>query len=96
IPYTVRFEIVSTVVERPYRLGGKASGELEGTGMWRFFEDGETTAVVYDWDVRTTKPWMNLLAPIAKPLFRWNHDWVMRNGGEGLAWKLGARLLFND
>ena len=43
------------------------------------------TAVVYEWNVRTTKPWMNLLAPIARPVFAWNHDWVMRNGGEGLA-----------
>jgi hypothetical protein len=93
IPYTVRFEMVSTVVERPFRLGGDASGELEGTGLWRFFEEAGTTAVVYEWDVRTTKPWMNLLAPIAKPIFRSNHDWVMRNGGEGLARRLGARLV---
>ena len=28
---------------------------------------------------------MNLIAPVAKPIFRANHDWVMRNGGEGLA-----------
>ena len=93
LPYTVRFEIVSTVVERPHRLGGDASGGLEGTGVWRFFSEGGTTAVVYDWDVRTTKPWMNLLGPVARPVFRANHDWVMRNGAEGLARRLGARLL---
>ena len=95
IPYTVRFEIVSTVVERPHLLGGEASGELEGMGTWRFYEEGGTTAVVYDWDVRTTKSWMNLFAPVAKPIFRANHDWVMRNGGEGLARRLGAKLLLN-
>jgi len=93
IPYTVRFEIVSTIVETPYRLGGEASGELEGTGLWRFFAEGDTTAVVYDWDVRTTTPWMNALGRVASPVFRANHDWVMRNGGEGLAKRLGARLL---
>ena len=54
------------------------------------------TAVVYEWNVSTTKPWMNLLAPIARPLFAWNHDWVMRNGGEGLAQLLGCRLLALD
>jgi len=95
IPYTVRFEIVSTVVDPPYRLGGDASGELEGTGLWRLFEEDGTTAVLYDWNVRTTKPWMNLFAPLAKPVFAANHDWVMRNGGEGLARRLGARLLLN-
>ncbi len=84
------------MVERPHLLGGEASGELAGTGFWRFYEEGGTTAVVYDWDVRTTKPWMNLVAPVAKPIFRANHNWVMRNGGEGLARKLGVRLLLND
>ena len=95
LPYTVRFEMVSTLVERPRRLGGEASGELAGCGLWRLYEEGGTTAVVLDWDVRTTKPWMNLLAPVAKPIFRSNHDWLMRNGGEGLARRLGARLLLN-
>jgi hypothetical protein len=31
---------------------------------------------------------MNLLAPLAKPLFRWNHDALMRAGGIGLARRL--------
>ena len=33
------------------------------------------------------------LAPLARPLFAWNHDYVMRNGGRGLARLLDARLL---
>ena len=95
LPYTVRFEVVSTVVERPFMLGGEASGELEGRGLWRFYEEAGTTAVVYDWNVHTTKAWMNLFSAVARPVFRSNHDWVMRNGGEGLARRLGARLLLN-
>ena len=51
------------------------------------------TAVVYEWNVRTTKQWMNLLAPIARPVFAWNHDTVMGWGGEGLARRVGGRLL---
>jgi uncharacterized protein YndB with AHSA1/START domain len=97
LPYPVRFEITTTRVEPPHLLEGNAVGELEGTGRWRLFEQrsGETrvTAVLYEWNVSTTKAWMNLLAPIARPVFRWNHDWVMRNGGTGLARELGARLL---
>jgi hypothetical protein len=49
--------------------------------------------VVYDWRVRSTKPWMNLLAPVARPVFEHNHDVVMRWGGEGLARRLGVELL---
>ena len=96
LPYPVRFEIRTTRVERPHLLEGEATGELEGTGRWRLFEHGRTTAVLYEWNVRTTKAWMNLLAPMARPVFRRNHDWVMRNGGVGIAGLLGARLLALD
>ena len=96
IPYKVEFEVVTTRKERPHLLEGDASGGLEGVGRWRLFEDGGATAVVYEWNVRTTKWWMNLLGPVARPAFEWNHDYVMRNGGEGLANLLGCRLLAAD
>ena len=93
IPYPLEFEFHTGEVDAPRRMAGRAFGELEGTGVWRLWEDGGVTAVVYDWDVTTTKPWMNALAPIARPVFAWNHDVVMRQGGEGLARRLGAHLL---
>ncbi len=93
IPYPVRFEVVATRIERPRLLEGEASGALEGTGSWRLFEADGVTAVLYEWNVQTTKPWMNLVGPIAAPVFRWNHDYVMRGGGEGLAKRLGVQLL---
>jgi len=33
------------------------------------------------------------LAPIARPLFVWNHNLIMRAGGKGLARLLNARLI---
>lgn len=51
------------------------------------------TAVVYEWEVETTKRWMNVVGPLARPVFEYNHDVVMRWGGEGLARRLGVRLL---
>ena len=80
-------------VEPPHLMAGRAVGELSGTGTWRLFEADGLTAVVYDWDVSTSKPWMNLLAPLARPVFEWNHDWVMARGAEGIARLLGCRLL---
>jgi uncharacterized protein YndB with AHSA1/START domain len=93
LPYRVEFEVTTTRVERPHLMEGRAVGELEGLGRWRLFDHGGVTAVVYEWDVATTRAWMNLLAPVARPIFEWNHDWVMRRGGEGLARLLGCRLL---
>ncbi len=96
LPYRVEFEIATTRVERPHLLEGDARGELAGVGRWRLFDHGGVTAVIYEWNVRTTQWWMNLLAPVAKPVFKANHDYVMRNGGEGIAKLLGARLLAID
>ena len=96
LPYRVEFHIRTTRVEPPHLLEGDATGELAGVGRWRLFESGGVTAVVYDWNVHTTKAWMNLLAPVARPAFKSNHDYVMRNGGEGLAKLLGAHLLAAD
>jgi hypothetical protein len=93
IPYPIRFEFTVDRVERPSTMAGRARGELEGTGRWRLFEQDGTTAVLYEWNVATTKPWMNLVAPIARPIFAHNHDVVMGWGGEGLARLLGSRLL---
>lgn len=95
LPYSLGFDLRVTRVERPYLIEGHAVGELEGVGVWRLYE-GDGVAIVYDWRVRTTKPWMNLLGPLARPVFAWNHDNVMRQGGRGLAAELGATLLLHD
>lgn len=96
LPYRVRFQVETTRVERPHLMEGRATGELAGIGRWRLYEDEGVTAVLYEWHVSTTRRWMNLMAPIARPIFEWNHDWVMARGGEGLARLLGVRLLARD
>jgi uncharacterized protein YndB with AHSA1/START domain len=93
LPYTLEFDMRTTRVERPYLVEGSAQGELAGEGRWRLFEARGSTAVTYEWRVETTARWMNLVAPLARPVFAWNHDLVMRGGGEGLARRLGANLL---
>jgi uncharacterized protein YndB with AHSA1/START domain len=92
LPYAVRFDARTSRVERPELIEVDAVGELAGTGRWRFY-GGSTVAVTYEWNVHTTARWMNALALVARPVFEWNHNYVMRNGGEGLARRLGAPLL---
>lgn len=94
LPYTLVFDSEIVCVEKFKLIEARAFGELEGTGLWRFSsEQGNSTRVQYDWRVRTTKKWMNFIAPAAGPFFRWNHDAIMRWGGAGLAEKLNCRLL---
>jgi hypothetical protein len=92
LPYDLTFESRVTRREPPYLLEGHATGELVGIGRWRLF-GGQGTAVVYEWNIRTAREWMNVLAPVARPIFAWNHDIVMRQGAQGLAGHLGAPLL---
>ena len=82
-----------TRVERPSSLEGVAEGDLSGTGRWQLAPEAETTRVRYDRTVVTAKPWMNVLAPLLQPAFRWNHNQVMAEGGRGLARHLGVHLL---
>jgi hypothetical protein len=88
LPYRLRFMITTIRVTPPTDLEGRAVGELEGTGRWRLTAEGEETLVQYFWDVRTTRWWMNLLAPLARPAFAWNHDQVMESGRAGLSRRL--------
>ena len=96
LPYRLSFEMNVTTVERPTIMEGIASGELSGRGRWRLDAEGSTTRVRYEWTVTTTRPWMNLAAPVMQPVFRWNHGRVMAAGGRGLARYLGVELLSAD
>lgn len=93
LPYRVVFEVRTTRIERLLAIEGTAHGDLEGIGRWRFSREGAVSIVHYEWHVRSTRRWMNLIAPLARPLFIRNHNIVMRRGAEGLARRLDAPLL---
>jgi uncharacterized protein YndB with AHSA1/START domain len=92
LPYTLSFTMESVFIQPYDVMEGKAYGELEGIGVWTFVEKDGTTYVQYNWDVNTTKGWMNFLAPILKPVFTWNHNVIMKWGANGLAKKLNTSV----
>lgn len=85
LPYRLTFESESIRVERFRLYEIRASGQLAGNGVWSFEEMNGQTLVRYDWNVDANKLWMKALSPVLKPIFRWNHDVIMRWGGTGLA-----------
>ncbi|HSI23010.1 MAG TPA: SRPBCC family protein [Methylophilaceae bacterium] len=93
LPYRLTFDVQVTHMELQTMVEGVASGDVEGRGRWTFSTEGEFTVARYEWDVRPTLLWMRLLNPLASPLFRWNHDILMQQGGEGLARRLNTRLI---
>ncbi len=92
LPYRLSFDMETVRIDPPLLLEGVAIGELQGRGLWQLSTEGNETIVRYDWNVETTKRWMNLLAPVARPLFEWNHNVVMNWGAEGLEKRLGANV----
>jgi hypothetical protein len=89
LPYRISFNMRTVRVVTHSVIEGVADGELSGRGVWTLSQNGSGgTDVRYDWTVDATKPWMRAFAPIAKPLFEWNHGIVMEWGRQGLERKL--------
>ena len=93
LPYRISFEVRTTRIEKLVAIEGTARGDLEGVGRWHFSRRGAVSVVRYEWHVRSTRWWMNLSAPLARPMFIRNHELVMEQGAKGLARLLGSPLL---
>ena len=91
--YALTFDARVTRIEPPVVLEGTATGELEGTGVWTLREVEGWTEARYDWNIRTTRTFMNLAAPLpfVRRIFELNHDAVMGSGLRGISGLLGCR-----
>jgi carbon monoxide dehydrogenase subunit G len=96
LPYTLRFEVVSTLSEPPKVLAGDVQGQLQGTVRWELSESGDITTIRYFWDVEPTRAWMRAVSPLMRPIFAWNHRSMMRNAARGLSKMIGARLVAEE
>lgn len=85
LPYGFTLDVECVEAEHGRRLRGLSRGHLEGEGLWELQPDGDGTSVRYTWRLHLNTAWMRRLAPVMAPVFRWNHEGVMRAGAEGLA-----------
>lgn len=88
LPYRLVLDLRVTRLEPCRVVETYVSGDLQGHGRCLLAAQGNTTNVRYEWNVSTCKPWMNWLAPVAYPVFVWNHRQVMHHGEQGLIAKL--------
>ncbi|MDX6385655.1 MAG: hypothetical protein QOK48_3228 [Blastocatellia bacterium] len=91
LPYTLRIQFRTTESRYPNGFSMDASGDLEGTGIWTFTEDGDFVNVEYDWTIRANKPIIDRLSFLLKPIFRSNHNWTMKRGEQSLQLELLRR-----
>jgi ribosome-associated toxin RatA of RatAB toxin-antitoxin module len=81
LPYSLTYAL-EVMEAREYRhILLRSTGDLIGTGRWAFTQlEPATTQALYYWDVATTNPILNLVAPLAKSALTKNHQRVMANG----------------
>jgi uncharacterized protein YndB with AHSA1/START domain len=91
LPYDVTWRLEVLETWEPELIRVKASGDVIGLGTWRLTESDGAVELRYLWQVRVGKPWMQKLELLLKPLFVWNHNWVMRRGEQGLRAELARR-----
>lgn len=89
LPYRIGIEVEVVESQHERLLRGRSRGQLEGEGLWLLSAHEGFTDVTYVWRVTPQLGWMRRLAPVLAPLFRWNHDGVMRAGEAGLQRHLG-------
>lgn len=83
--YRLRFTLKITTFRPGQYIAFTASGDLVGSGDFIFesLNDGRTKITI-NWRVRTTRIWMNVLAPLLRPFFVRNHHMLMDAGEKGL------------
>jgi hypothetical protein len=91
LPYTLRINFRTIASNYPHGFTMDATGDLEGTGIWIFEQDGAHVNVTYDWTIRANKPIVRSLSFLLKPIFRSNHNWTMKRGEESLKLELLRR-----
>ncbi len=81
LPYSLNYALEVREAEEYRHILLGSTGDLIGTGRWTFTEtEPGMVNALYFWDVATTNPILNLVAPLAKRALARNHEQVMANG----------------
>jgi uncharacterized protein YndB with AHSA1/START domain len=85
LPYHMRFELESTVYDRPHVAAVRVRGDLNGWMRWTLATaPGGGTRARFEEQVRTGRALLAVFAPVARPLFAWNHSRMMVTGEAAL------------
>lgn len=84
LPFTLNIYFKITGKELYKEISGESTGDLTGTGVWRFEERNGITYVEYQWEVESTKKLVNFLSHFMKGFFTYSHNVIMHRGEKGL------------
>ncbi len=81
LPYSLNYALEVMRADPMRSIDLRSTGDLVGTGRWEFVERApHDILATYFWDVGTTNPILNVVAPLARGLLARNHEQVMANG----------------
>lgn len=93
LPYAMVFDAEIVRDDPLVGVETRVTGRVAGEGRWEVRPVDGGSEVRFDWSVTPTLRWMRLLSPLARPVFGWNHESLMVEGGEALGRALGRPLL---
>ena len=81
LPYTVRFTIELTEVERPTTVGATITGDITGTARIEVEPDGDAgSAINLRSELAPSGRVFTAFATVARPLVTRGHNWVLDTG----------------
>ena len=91
LPYSLTYALEVVEADEFRHIVLRSTGDLVGTGRWEFMErEPGVVNALYHWDVATTNPVLNLVAPLARAALSRNHERVMANGYAALRPRIEA------
>jgi uncharacterized protein YndB with AHSA1/START domain len=84
LPYTLRTTSEIVKYDPPNGFSVEVVGDLTGSGVWTLTPRDGLVHVRFDWTVFADRWFLKLLTPVARPLFRYNHDWSAERCRDGL------------
>lgn len=84
LPYHLHTSSVIAELDPPRRIAADVTGDLRGRGVWTLTPTARGTQVRFDWQVHADRKLLQILTPLLRPLFRWNHNWAIKAAMRGL------------
>jgi len=91
LPYTLRWEFVTTESRYPNGFTIAAAGDFNGRGVWTIEQAEGDVVITYDWRLEVEKPFVKQMSFLLRPLFEANHRWAMAQGEKSLKLELARR-----
>ncbi len=91
LPYVLHWHLRVTETRPPTGFDFTVWGDFDGTGSWKFVQNGAWCDVTFDWQISVQKGLVKYLSFLGRPAFISNHRWAMERGEESLRLELARR-----